>query len=107
MGMSCLRARIVKLARWCAPSTSLDYSTKAVCGIRRAGGSLTPRDIKIFLFPPMYLAVYQILFIAVMAVLLEVGLATWTGKRLAQIARRTEEVKSEPALDSLSRKYLQ
>jgi hypothetical protein len=46
---------------------------------------------------------YEILAIVGLAILLEVGLAIWVGKMLAQVARRSEEAGSERALDSLAK----
>jgi hypothetical protein len=48
--------------------------------------------------------VYEILSIAGLAILLEVGLAIWVGKRLAQLARCSEEAASERVLKSLANK---
>jgi len=45
---------------------------------------------------------YEILFAAALAVLFEVGLALWVGKRLDQVAPPAEETKPEPAPASLS-----
>ena len=47
---------------------------------------------------------YEILSRAGLAILLEVGLAIWVGKRLAQVAGHYEEAGSERALDSLAKK---
>jgi len=54
--------------------------------------------------PPMLSPVYAILSRAGLAVLLEVGLAIWVGKRLAQVARHYQDAGSERALNSLAKK---
>ena len=52
----------------------------------------------------MFSPVYEILSRVGLAVLLEVGLAIWVGKRLAQVARHYQDAGSERALDSLAKK---
>ena len=52
----------------------------------------------------MYLPMYEILSTAGLAILLDVGLAIWVGKRLAQVARHYQDAGSERALNSLAKK---
>jgi len=49
------------------------------------------------------LTVYEILSVAGLIILFEVGLALWVGKRLDQVARRNGETESEPVLASQSK----
>ena len=108
MGMSLSpRARIVKLARWIAQSTSLDYSTETVCRILPAPvpfptphPSVRHQDVP---GSADVLTVYEILSVAGLIILFEVGLALWVGKRLDQVARSAGETESEPVPASQSK----
>jgi hypothetical protein len=48
----------------------------------------------------MYYPVYEIVSIAGLAIVLEVGLAIWVGNRLAQLTRRSEEPGCDRVVDS-------